>query len=294
MDTLGELIARHKLAQHESAICSLARPCISIHRSGTRQHDLQPTDSRLGGLPHLPAGMEWPRWRGDPLGHIATIRLSEAAKHDPTGLLPSKGLFYFWYAHGNGPWGFDPSEAGFFRVDYTADEDMPLAVASFPDDPISNDVRELMPPSGIFNPCRLSFTAGLTLPDWEWIRNFAPALASVGELNAYSALQESLPTSKSPQHRLLGHAAPQQGPMELECQLVTHGLYCGNASGFNDPRAKTLQPGAANWRLLLQIDTDEKGPGWMWGDVGMLYYWIPESALRERQFDRAWMILQCG
>jgi uncharacterized protein YwqG len=32
----------------------------------------------------------------------------------------------------------------------------------------------------------------------------------------------------------------------------------------------------------------------MWGDCGMVYYWIREQDLRERAFDRAWAILQCS
>lgn len=81
--------------------------------------------------------------------------------------------------------------------------------------------------------------------------------------------------------------------MELECQLVSHGVSCGEAIEDDDPRVRALRPGAAEWQLLFQIDTDEEGPGWMWGDVGMLYFWIPREALRRAAFDRAWMILQC-
>jgi hypothetical protein len=31
-------------------------------------------------------------------------------------------------------------------------------------------------------------------------------------------------------HRLLGYAEPVQSEMELECELVTNGLYCGDSS----------------------------------------------------------------
>jgi uncharacterized protein YwqG len=32
----------------------------------------------------------------------------------------------------------------------------------------------------------------------------------------------------------------------------------------------------------------------MWGDAGMLYYWIRKQDLAEDRFDRIWMALQCG
>ena len=50
--------------------------------------------------------------------------------------------------------------------------------------------------------------------------------------------------------------------------------------------------GAAEWLLLLQVDSDDVAQ-WMWGDCGRLYYWIRESDLRGRRFDRIWAILQC-
>jgi uncharacterized protein YwqG len=43
---------------------------------------------------------------------------------------------------------------------------------------------------------------------------------------------------------------------------------------------------------LLQLDSDEEA-GMMWGDRGMLYFWIPEEALAPRRFGEVWTILQC-
>ena len=93
---------------------------------------------------------------------------------------------------------------------------------------------------------------------------------------------------------MLGPAQNIQGEMELECQLASHGIYCGNSDGFESERAQRLREGAPDWRLLLQIDTDEDGPGWMWGDVGRIYFWIKQQDLRSLRFDDVWLILQCG
>ena len=99
--------------------------------------------------------------------------------------------------------------------------------------------------------------------------------------------------SGSPSHRMFGHSANVQGDMQLEAQLVTSGLYGGDPSGDNDPRAKALEAGSSDWVLLLQLDSDDRA-GLMWGDAGMLYYWIRLNDLLARRFDRAWMTLQCG
>ena len=97
-----------------------------------------------------------------------------------------------------------------------------------------------------------------------------------------------------PLHQLGGYANPQQSAeMYNECQLVSNGLYCGDASGYNDSRAIELLKNADEWTLLLQIDSDDD-TGMMWGDVGMLYFWIKKEDVKSCNFKNTWMILQCG
>ena len=93
-------------------------------------------------------------------------------------------------------------------------------------------------------------------------------------------------------HQFFGHSANIQGDMQLEAQLVTNGLYCGDGTDYDDPRAATLAETADQWQLLLQLDSDERIE--MWGDSGMLYYWIRRDDLVAGDFSRIWMTLQCG
>jgi len=293
MPTLDELIVRYGLAEHSVAIRSLVRPAVAIISERVSQEQLAPNQSRMGGLPHLPAGMAWPMFRKDPLTHIATIRLSEASKFDHSGILPRRGLLYFWYEAAWAPWGFDPANRGFIHVEFTPDEDQPLTLARLPIEKFSADLLEMLPKSGVFAPCRMQFQAVETLPNWRWICEFAPEHAAVGDGESYLELVAEWDTLNKSAHRLLGHSSLIQEPWELLNQLVTNGLYCGDSSEYSDPRAAALKAGAKDWRLLLQIDTDTDGPGWMWGDVGMIYFGIPEPALRAREFDKAWLTLQC-
>ena len=41
------------------------------------------------------------------------------------------------------------------------------------------------------------------------------------------------------------------------------------------------------------LDSDE-ALGFMWGDLGMLYFWIREQDARRRAFDKTWFAVQCG
>jgi uncharacterized protein YwqG len=61
---------------------------------------------------------------------------------------------------------------------------------------------------------------------------------------------------------------------------------------YHDPKAKELESGRNDWILLLQLDSDDD-TGMMWGDVGMLYFWIRKSDLIIHDFSNVWMILQC-
>jgi uncharacterized protein YwqG len=70
-------------------------------------------------------------------------------------------------------------------------------------------------------------------------------------------------------------------------------LYCGDPSGYNDPRAEGLKKDANQWILLFQIDSIDKA-GMMWGDVGRVYFWIKKDDLEKKDFDKIWFVLQCS
>jgi uncharacterized protein YwqG len=106
------------------------------------------------------------------------------------------------------------------------------------------------------------------------------------ELDELSNMTEAMFRGE-PKHQVGGYPWPVQGDgMELECQLVTNGLYCGDKKGYQDPRVKELDAGAANWGLLLQFDTDD-GLDIMWGDAGTLYFGVEEQRSRAGDFSNA-------
>ena len=190
-------------------------------------------------------------------------------------------MLYFFYDAEQSTWGFNPKDKRSWRVLYIASvPDMPTEV-SFPDD-VPEHARyskKLLKPSlGKSIPAPVELVVNSGLPEKQ--RHLA--------FDFYGRYSEQGP----PKHQLHGHPMPIQGDMQLECQLVSNGLYCGDETGYNDPRAKELEAGASDWQLLLQIDTDDDS-GMMWGDGGRLYFWIRHDDLRKKNFDAVWMILQC-
>jgi uncharacterized protein YwqG len=194
--------------------------------------------------------------------------------------LPARGLISFFYDTENQPWGFDPAHQDGFRVAMFDDEHL---VA-------------LDPPHHPLEARGLTFSRAETLPHIG-SRAYDDLAAKVDLPDSYfdflNEFEGQAYGQNGGRHRLFGHSANVQGDMQLEAQLVSNGLYCGDPSGYNDPRAAVLAPAAADWVLLLQLDSDDRASV-MWGDAGMLYFWIRRQDLAELRFDRTWLSLQCG
>jgi uncharacterized protein YwqG len=41
------------------------------------------------------------------------------------------------------------------------------------------------------------------------------------------------------------------------------------------------------------VDSDPR-LNFMWGDAGRIFYWVHKVPLAARDFDQAWLFLQCG
>lgn len=238
--------------------------------------------SRLGGVPDLPPGTPWPSKDGAPLSFVAQCDLAPLRPYDIDALLPADGLLSFFYdAATQSAWGFDPGDRDSFAVIYSSSAE-PLGRRDAPPE-VHRD--------GQFNPVGLTARTELTFVPWE--SYLIDTLGMTREQRfAYS---ESLPDDEGDQviHRLLGHPDPVQGDMQVECQLASNGLYCGTPDDYRSPRAAQLRPGAIEWKLLLQLDSEDAA-GMMWGDVGRIYYWIKNKDLAARNWDETWLVLQCG
>jgi|SRR5580704_11955722 uncharacterized protein YwqG len=284
------LAAEPELARFD--IASLAQPSIRLVAGQVEEDQLGLGVSRIGGIPDVPPGWEWPRWtakkvsrfswrRRGPrsLGFIAQIDLAKMPRFDDS--LPASGWLYFFYDRRGESWGFDPADRGCCRVEYANVERASLVNADVPGD---------LDDSQVAFPCAVAASLDLTVP-----HVFSGFEFSDAAFEAYLKFCEDWSRRVAgTQHRLLGLPDVIQNPMELECQLASNGVYVGDAEGYKSERAKVLADGAGDWRLLLQIDTDEQGPGWMWGDAGVIYFWIKRQDLKALRFDDAWLILQCG
>jgi len=238
--------------------------------------------SKLGGLPNVDSSFVWPIWKDRPLGFLGQIDLSALPRISDCEPFPSSGLLYFFYDQDQSTWGFDPKDIGSWKVLYSPD------MNSHPE----AECPLGLPAESIFQEIFLSPQQRITYPTFERLkidtREYTPREFDIEEHMRNKARPEG------PEHQIGGYPNPMQGDeMELDAQLASNGLYCGDSSGYNDIRASSLKDGSKDWQLLLQLDSDDPA-GMMWGDAGMIYFWIKTQDLMAHDFSKVWMVLQCG
>ncbi|MCY3002945.1 MAG: YwqG family protein [Planctomycetota bacterium] len=246
---------------------------------------LRPTDgnvfSRLGGLPEMPAGFEWPKWNGRPQAFLAQLDLEELHRELHT-CLPRAGKLYFFYDQEQAEWGFDPDHAGAWCVLHQPAGEVAL---------VEHRAPAGLAPECIFKPKRVKPQRIEVLPDQD--RLPPRTVASDDDIDDYEDFRAEAFAGLR-RHQLLGFPSPiQGGGMEEDCQFASNGVRLSSPEDREDPRWQALKAGAAEWKLLLQLESDDD-LGWMWGDAGTLYFWIRESDASRGDFSRVWMILQCG
>lgn len=259
--------------------------------------------SRLGGRPDVPRDFEWPRFQDKdddsadanrPLTFLAQVNLADATRYDTEGLLPTAGVLSFFYEMETQEWGFDPRDKGSARVFFFEDP-ATLRPASVPDDLDDwfPDGQAISYRNMVDLPAWLGFTE---LPEEVRRTNPLPVPLTDIEWEDYDAMREECGAPSEGDDavttKLFGHPDVVQNPMEAECEMVTRGMADGaEGEEISQELRDDIEKASRDWTLLFQMGTDS---GLEFGDVGHINYWIKKQDLARRDFDKAWLILQCG
>ncbi len=285
-DELRNLIARHGLQRFGTEIENSILPAIHIRKQARteavvperRFFGLLPGSqkqvqvaaplcsgaSHFGGRPDVGPDFKWPQWNGKALGFLAQINCAEAAALDSDNLWPKSGSLCFFHAIADCPWGDDPDFARSWAVIHVKNDALRLAEL-----PAGLTAADLLPAFPI------SLRRFSTLPD------ALSGEVSDAEFDSYYELCSELRMVDGrfePAHQTLGHVDSIQGPVEEEWQEFQTKL--GRPHDDSD------------WKLLLQFDSDDD-LNVMWGDAGMLYFGIRESAFRAQRFEETLLTWQC-
>ena len=222
-----------------------------------------------------------------PLTFLAQIDLSEAHPFDRDGVLPDKGMLYFFYETETMKWGFDPEDKGCARVYYFEKTEGFTAL----------NAPEELSDEFVIPEIRMSFGSGKSIPSYEEMDIHIPSYDM--DYDDYEKLLEKNGIENiCERHKLLGYADLIQGEALSDCEAVSRGVYMGSPEAYNKlskAEKEDIKLHAADWVLLFQMASIcDREPEVIWGDMGNLYFYIRKDDIKAGRFDRVQLTLQCG
>ncbi len=273
------LIRQHAPARLQDAVIERLLPAIALTATRADDADISIGASKFGGAPDVPADFAWPMWKptnygqsagaqsygeAAPLSFVAQINLNEIAPFDLKSQLPKSGtlsFFYFMADELTMPWG-EVEQAGGWRV-FHFDESLTRAEVPEKARIEHGLLTATITPHAVWSaPKHPYYINGEQWNDW-------PDEAT----NAWFKMNETFEAGA--QHLMLGY------PHDIQDDARGEAANRLDRGDFND------------WQLLLQMDTDDT-INWMWGDTGALYYLMHRDDLAAREWDKCWLIGQCG
>ncbi len=284
MDKLSDLITSMGLGVRRSTILGALKQSMRLRTRPSEDQLIMAGESKLGGMPDLPKGTEWPRRKsGEPLAFIGQMNFTEVPDFAGTTLLPKRGIVFFFYDPTELGWGWSPSEADRWRVLLVDDRQADHKRTPAPDD---------LPEVFRLSPCKLVFSKEWTLPpldsaDFEALKIPHEMQDRYFDLlSALSTLQGG--TDEEPLHRMLGFPDQIRTNVALDCEMGRRDLL-GEGSWLGDREALRVEREARRWLVLLQVDSDP-ALGISWGNAGRLWYLIRGEELRSGAWQDAWFV----
>ena len=244
--------------------------------------DTQTGKSKLGGLPDLAPGLEWPSWKDLPLAFIAQIDLAALPRLPETDCFPAEGVLYFFFDQEQSTWGSNRSDLGSWQVIYAPNVSA-LAQASPPPGLAADYIYEE------------KHVAPRIVDSYPSLERLGLDFSSIPD-NAFEIIEEIRAQSfgDAPQHQIGGFPSAVQGDdMEISSHMLSNGMDESDLNYLDEGDQQAFLAGANDWLLLLQVDSDND-TGMMWGDCGRLYFWICRHDLARGDFSKVWMQLQCS
>ncbi|MDR0991369.1 MAG: DUF1963 domain-containing protein [Ruminococcus sp.] len=242
--------------------------------------------SKFGGSPDMKKDFIWPEFtytengkeETRPLAFLLQINLADTAKFDTEKRLPECGMLYFFYESLMQKWGDEPEDIGSFKVIY--DENPEKSVRITPPEMLFSD-DNVYSSKCVYPECPLEFFSYSDIPD-----AFSEIMSEKYDRDGRSEYgdfrDEYRDNLNAGTFKLLGYGDFIQDDFCYDCEKIA-----GNKN------AEKTDTEYKKWQLLLQLESMETPDFPMWGDGGRLYFAIKEDDLKNRDFDKCHMVLQC-
>jgi hypothetical protein len=276
-------------AQDAETWVGLLRP--GFHLRALAEDQDEPVVAYLGGLPLLPADVDWPVWEGHgPLNFVAALDCSQVPVAELDIPLPASGQLQFFYFDGLGDSSIVYSDADSVhngtRMIYVpadadiAERDAPEGMTPFPRLLLTGELIATVPDNQ--NPALIAAYGDPDEPDESADYRAYPTLDPDG--TGFWAALTDFRRAHSPHHQIGGYAMPVQGAVEAE---GAHVLYQdAHIDVSADPDEAVIRKLASELVLLAQIDGDSRS-GMAWGDSGRLYWMIRREDLAAGRVENA-------
>ncbi len=291
-DKIIALIDKEVPLIYREGLKALIRPTIRVMTGKRFDSSIPMGSSKFGGVPHLPAGMEWPCSQTDQQDYrfVAQFNLADVALYDEEASLPKAGMLYFFV---------DDSNLG--KVIYS---DLPtdkLVLSELPESfrpkekSFFQKIFSFNSPQYIQEECQVEFKREYSLPDSasiyiDILKEQFKGQAGVDDDFYPEDFIEALdkitkPRDNDADHHLLGHIQPMQSSSK-EWEVAFPGQR--EKVKFTQEETKVL----TEWILLFQLDSDETA-GTVWGDSGRSYLLIRKEALKNGDFSDVRATMDC-
>ena len=77
--------------------------------------------------------------------------------------------------------------------------------------------------------------------------------------------------------------------MEADCEMALREK--SSLTGNKIISDEEIKQSYNDWKLLFQLDSVEE-LGFLWVDLGKIYFWIKEEDLKNKNFEKAWFQVQ--
>lgn len=281
-ERLLQAIERHGFAHARDYLLNTAKQTVVLHKTQPENY-AEIGNCRVAGEPDLPANVEWPlNDQGVPLTFVLQLDLAQLKNLDPEKRLPENGHLFFF--------------TGYYEMDvehlvlYATPQDMQTAARrSAPATTVHEEGEEP------FRPYRLNASAEVALPGYAYVDEEAIENEDHG-WEEYEELGFLL--QKEDSHSIVnmfGYAEGQHGDDEYMAALKLFGC---DSTYYPDEAIDRLTKALGGDReraerevkdmvMLAEIDSDND-VGFLWGDAGVLHYFIRKEDLLQRKFERTY------
>lgn len=248
------LIHQQRLERLVNELQDYMKDSIHLTLEPSSESPLPIGSSKFGGAPDVPADFVWPNDNdGCPLSLLLQIDCADLAVHDRERLLPQSGNLYFFYELSKMDW--DNAHHG-VKVIYNETPAEQLHREPYPD---------MLKTENRLSERRVVFSLHKCLPD---------------------------PNERDLSDQVDGQCSEDEyfDACDWFNDFGDYGSMLGYASIIQNPICDDLE----NNVLLLQLFTiEETDLTLMFGDCGIIYFYISREELMERNFDRVDFELQC-